>query len=107
MEIAILVTLIVGFIITWIACSKPATIEEMNPGSVYPIRNDYEKESLKIENYTLRRKFYDIEQELRYYKTRKEGWDIEALRRILERPVEVNVDVKVELDETNCKSSRR
>ena len=82
MEIAILITLIIGFIITWIVCCKPATEDELisKPGGFMMINQyDAEKEEL-------RRKVYMLERELYYRK-----YDRPV-------PVEVNIDniVKVE-----------
>jgi hypothetical protein len=101
----LLAVVIVGFIITWIACSKPATIEDLSPGSVYPLPYASEKEMLRSKVYTLERQLYSLQREYDYFRGGR--WDLDAMSKILERPVEVNVDVKVELDETNCKSSRR
>ncbi len=94
-EFWILVTiLVVGFILTWIFCSKmPDTNEfDSKPGAFFPME-DSEKITLRMEKMALERKVYTLERELYY--------------RRYDRPVEVNVDVKVENNETTSKSSCR
>lgn len=100
---------IVGFILTWIICSKPVSESdwkdlESTPMAIMPLPYDYEKEELKRKNYCL-------EKELRYRLSENEqlrfklygGWDIDALRKLLERPVEVNIEniVKVNVEKTS------
>lgn len=97
MEIAILVTLIVGFIITWIVCSKMSDTSEFDykPDKIMMI-NPYnaEKESLKMQVYALEQKLYSAHREIDYWRGGK-----------YDRPVEVNIDLKVETNEQNVSVS--
>lgn len=98
-EIVLLIVGFVEFIIILIVCSKGTDIES-EPGMLYQIPSyDYEKDMLRNENYTLRRKLDSLYREYDYF--RRDGWDINAMRKILERPVEVNIEniIKVSTNE--------
>lgn len=88
--------MIVGFILTWIICCKPATEDELSykPHSFMPLE-DTEKYRLRVENESLSRKVYMLERELHY--------------RRYDRPVEVNIEnvVKVSSEEINQSISGR
>lgn len=88
--------LIVGFILTWIICSKmPDTDIESKPGGVMFINPyDAEKESLKMQVYALERKLYSAQREIDYWRGGR-----------YDRPVEVNIDLKVETNEQNVSVS--
>lgn len=89
--------MIVGFILTWIICCKPATEDELisKPGGFMMINPyDAEKESLKMQVYALERKLYSAQREIDYWRGGR-----------YDRPVEVNVDVKVETNEQNVSVS--
>ena len=94
MEIAILVTLIVGFIITWIVCAVSSSSENDSLKMIHDNRS-YRERELEYENDYLKRKLYAVEREL-YYRR----YDRPV-------PVDINLDVKVETNETTSKSSCR
>lgn len=82
--------LCLGFIITWIACSKGDSEDtlEYEPFAIYP-----DKTRLECENETLRHKVYALEREL-YFR-----------RYDRPTPVDINLDVKVETNEHNISVS--
>lgn len=93
--------MIVGFILTWIICCKPATEDELlsKPGGVMFVNPyDAEKESLKMQVYALERKLYSAQREIDYFRGGR-----------YDRPVEVNIEnvVKVSSEEINQSISGR
>ena len=88
--------MIVGFILTWIICCKGVETSEFDtkPGMLMINPYDAEKESLKMKVYTLERKLYSAHREIDYWRGGR-----------YDRPVEVNVDVKVETNEQNVSVS--
>ncbi len=88
--------MIVGFILTWIICCKGVETSEFDtkPGMLMINPYDAEKESLKMQVYALERKLYSAQREIDYWRGGR-----------YDRPVEVNVDVKVETNEQNVSVS--
>ena len=96
-----LAVIVIGFIITWIACSKaPCGCDSLDckPGMLMINPYDSEKEMLRSKVGTLERQLYSLQREYDYFR-----------RGSYERPVEVNIEniVKVETNETTSKSSCR
>lgn len=88
--------MIVGFILTWIICCKGVESSEFDtkPGMLMINPYDEEKESLKMQVYALERKLYSAQREIDYWRGGR-----------YDRPVEVNIDLKVETNEQNVSVS--
>lgn len=87
---------VVGFILTWIICSKPVSESDWkdidsNPGAFFHIE-DYEKTRLRLHVSTLESKLYSLQREIDYWRGGR-----------YDRPVEVNIEniVKVTSEKLN------
>ena len=100
-EIVLLIVGFVEFVIILIVCSKGTSDYESESTMISTINYDFEKESLKRENYSLRSRVNDLQNEVYTFRRYGDRYLLDALRETVKTPVEVNIEniIKVESNE--------